>query len=103
MALASLLLALCALCCCVYLWLELQRRPLKSDVAPALKQYSEELSKTYDKQLRAIETEWTEMYQKFQRIMGRADKIRGLESPPPAQEQQKPLTRSDILRSRRGL
>lgn len=103
MAVVALILAVCALCCCVYLWLELQKRPSTEDIAPALSHASEELSKTYARSLRDIETEWADMYQKFSRLVGRVDKTRALEAPPNAQpEPQRQMSRSDIIRQHRG-
>lgn len=106
MALIALLLAVCALLCCVYLWLELQKRLSSEDIAPALAHASAEQSKTLEKSLRDIETEWTDMYEKFKRIMGRADKVRGLEVGPTPQNPIPPNyqqgTRSDLLRQHRG-
>lgn len=61
---------------CAYLWLELQRRVLSTSVTQLLKQSSEELSKDYGRQFRAIETEWGDMYQKFSRLAGRMDRGR---------------------------
>ncbi len=105
MGLIALIFAVSALLFCVYLWLELQKKLSSADVGGKLQQYSEELSKTYAKQLREIETEWTDMYQKFSRLMGRADKTRGLETAaaaPAAPAAPAAASRSDLLRNRRG-
>lgn len=103
MALTGLILAVCALCACVYLYLELQKKLSSEDIGTRLSQASEELSKNYARELRAIETEWNDMYQKFSRLGGRLDKLRGLEAP---QNPQPTIpfqgTRSDILRKSRG-
>ena len=105
MALIALILAVSALLCCAYLYLELQKKLSSEDVGGKLSQYSEELSRTYARQQREIETEWMDMYQKFSRLMGRADKMRGLEQRPDAAAAA-PLpaapSRSDLLRQRRG-
>lgn len=99
MAILSLLLAVCALSGCVYLWLELQKKPSNESLRGTLKSYSEELSKDYARITREIEAEWTEMYQKFTRIAGRIDKTRALEAPPNHENHdEKPLSRSDLLR-----
>lgn len=103
MAIASLFLAVCSLCGCVYLFLELQKKLSRNDVGGALSQAADDISKAYEKQQRAIETEWAEMYQKFQRMLGRADKLRGLEAPPAPVEEPRSISRSDLLRRRRGL
>lgn len=103
MALISLILAVCALSFCVYLYVEIQKKLSSEDVASKLSLSSEELSKNYARQFRGIETEWTDMYQKFSRLAGRIDKTRGLEEaqkPQPGPGQ--PGTRSDILRRHRG-
>lgn len=103
MGLTALILAVLALSCCVYLWLELQKRLSKEDVAPALSHASEELSKTYAKSVRDIETEWADMYQKFSRLAGRMDKTRAIESPQTQQpEVQRQGSRSDLIRQHRN-
>jgi hypothetical protein len=106
MAVISLIFALCALCCCVWLYLELQKKLSSEDIASKLALASEELSKTYARSLREIETEWADMYQKFSRLAGRVDKNRGLEAAqnaPAAQPQNYATgTRSDLLRKHRG-
>lgn len=106
MALAALILAAFALFCCVYLWLELQKKLSSEDVGGKLQQSSEELSKSYARSIREIEAEWENMYSKFSRLAGRADKMRGLESPPPASNPGQAAvptgSRSDLLRKHRG-
>lgn len=102
MAILSLILAVCGLCACAYLWLELRRKVSSEDIAPALRQASDELSKNYATQLRGIETEWAEMYQKFMRIAGRVDKVAALETRKEPETQSPVMRRSDILRRRRG-
>lgn len=106
MAILSLILAVCALLFCVYLWLELQKRLTSEDIGSKLSLASEDISKTYAKQLREIETEWADMYQKFSRLAGRVDKNRGLEAAQIASSAPANLiptgTRSDLLRKHRG-
>ena len=102
MGLLALILAVFALFCCIYLWLELQKKLSSEDVASKLSQSSEELSKNYARNLREIETEWADMYSKFSRLVGRIDKVRALESPPENQKAAPALTRSDLLRRRKG-
>lgn len=103
MAIASLFFALLSLFGVVYLYLELQKKLSKTDVGGALSQAADGISKAYEKQQREIETEWSEMYQKFQRMLGRADKLRGLEAPPARPEEPIRLSRSELLRRRRSL
>ena len=106
MGLIALVLSICALSACVYLWLESQRKLSAKDIAPALSQASEELTKNYARSLRDIETEWADMYQKFSRLVGRVDKNRGLESvqsaPSPRPALVRTESRSDLLRKHRG-
>jgi uncharacterized protein HemX len=103
MALIALLLAVCGLSCSVYLWLESRKKLSAEDVAPALSHASEELSKTYARSLREIETEWIDMYQKFSRLAGRVDKTRAVDAPQNAtQALPVPGTRSDLVRRHRG-
>lgn len=73
----------------------------KGELPALLSQSAEAQSKDYERRLRLIEVEWDNMYQKFSKLIGRADRQRALDSPPPAKEiEHEPvaLTRSDILR-----
>jgi hypothetical protein len=99
-AIIALVFAAFALSCCVYLWLELQRRVCTSDLTPLLQSSSDELSKAYEKRLKAIEVEWEDMYQKFSRLTGRMDRQKALANPSETPEvpAPQPLTRSDLLR-----
>lgn len=85
----------------VFLWLELQRKVSPQDIASKLSQSSEELSKTYAKSIREIETEWDNMYAKFASLAGRIDRKKAL-APPPQAEPESPRSRADILRKRRS-
>ncbi len=99
MGIASLIFAVFALFFCVYLWLELQKKPSRHDIGGLLSQSSEDMIKSYEKKLREIETEWTDMYQKFSRLAGRVDKTRALETAQnAAPEAPRPQSRSDLLR-----
>ena len=97
---------LLGLCFCVYLYLELQKRPLATEVPSLLASSSEELSKNYARQFRAIETEWDDMYQKFARLAGRMDREKRV-SPPSTEPTDHPapppsITRSELLRRYRA-
>ena len=100
-AVLGLIFAVLGVSCCVYLWLELQRRLTAGDIDSLLKQSSEELSKTYAKQFREIETEWIDMYQKLTRLAGRMDKNRGLEQQQTTIASEKIPSRSDLIRQHR--
>ncbi len=103
MALIALIFAVFVLFCCVYLWLELQKKPSSEKLRGELSAYSDELKKQYAAEMRAIETEWENMYQKFRVIVGRVDKTRGLEAAQNAVPvQAPPMTRSDLLRKHRS-
>src|SRR5512136_1406723 len=103
MGLLGVILAVLGLSCCVYLWLELQKKPSNEHLREKLSLYSDELSKNYGKQFREIETEWADMYSKFMRLAGRVDKVKALETPKEQGPVQAPaLTRNDLLRKRRG-
>src|SRR5512136_2803046 len=103
MWLLPLILAVLGLSCCVYLWLELQKKLSEGDIRTALERSSAELIKTYEKQLREIETEWADMYQKFNRLAGRMDKSRGiLQNENPKPEPAAIARRSDLIRKHRG-
>jgi hypothetical protein len=102
LSIIGLVLAVCALFCCAYLWSESRKKLSSEDVVSKLRSASDELSKDYAKQLRGIETEWTDMYQKFSRLAGRVDKVRGIEQPTaPIAAAPEPPKRSDLLRQRR--
>lgn len=103
MAVIALVLAISALLFSVYLYLELQKKLSGEDVASKLSLASDDLNKTYARQYRAIETEWTDMYQKFSRLAGRVDKMRGLETSQTTEALPvKPMSRSDLIRKHRG-
>lgn len=68
------LLALLELGFCWFLYTEVQKRVLSTQVSQQLKQSSEELNKDYGRQFRSLETEWADMYQKFSRLAGRLDR-----------------------------
>lgn len=104
MGILALVLAVCALLFCVYLYLELQKKLSPLDVQKELVTFSDELKQSYGRSVKEIETEWADMYQKFSRLVGRVDKTRALEQPAPqpnpSPEWQRPPSRSDIVRSR---
>lgn len=98
----ALALAVSALFFCAYLWLDSQRKVYREDIRSLLQQSSEELSKDYARQFRAIESEWDDQYQKFSRLAGRMDRSKvGLPKetePPPPPEPAAPPSRSELLR-----
>lgn|SRR5512136_125322 len=102
MALIGLILSILGLLFCVYLYLELLKKLSVSDTPKAFQSCSEELSKTYAKSLRDIETEWADMYLKFSRLAGRIDKTKALDNQGPAPAVVPIVKRSDLLRKHRG-
>lgn len=98
-SLFSLLLSL-------WTFIDSREKPKKSELGPLLLKSAEELSKNFERQSRAIETEWADMYQKFSRLAGRMDRTRAIESPPPAAVERPSApalqSRSDILRRYKG-
>lgn len=71
----------------------------KRDLGKLLEKSAEELSANYARSLRLIETEWADMYAKFQRLVGRVDRQRALDpAPPPPAPEPVQLSRSDLLR-----
>jgi hypothetical protein len=106
LAAISLGFATLALCFCAYLYLELQKRPLKSEVPSLLASSSDELNKNYARQFRALETEWDDMYQKFSKLAGRMDREKRLPTPSPDPNDHppvtSPITRSELLRRYRA-
>lgn len=79
------------------------RKLEEKDVSKLLERSSEEISENYAKQLRGIQTEWDDMYQKFTRLTGRVEKAKGLESSATTSApRDEPLTtRASILRKYR--
>lgn len=76
---------------------------VKKETLPTLlSQSAEQLAKDYERRLRLIELEWDNMYQKFAKLVGRADRQRALEPPPPRSVEPdplpRPLTHSEIMR-----
>lgn len=97
----ALTLAVSGLLFCAYLYMLLQGRVSREDIRSMLQSYSEELSKDYARQFRAIESEWDDQYQKFSRLAGRMDRSKAgppKEAEPPSPEPATPLTRSDLLK-----
>lgn len=96
----ALALAVLGLGFCFFLYIEVSKRVLTTAVYQMLKQYADELSKESQRNVREIETEWTDMYQKFSRLAGRMDRekrpsipVEAPELPPPP-----PVTRHELLR-----
>jgi len=90
-----------SLICSVWLFLELSKKLSTEDLKSKLSLSSEELSKTYAKSVRDIETEWDNMYEKFARLAGRMDRKKFLEATPPvpvATREEPVPKRSDLLR-----
>lgn len=99
----SLFLSFAAVSLSVFSFLSLSRKLEKSDVKPLLENASSDVSATITKRVREIEIEWENMYQKLLKLLGRAEKSRGLEAPKAADETPAPvLTRADILRRGRN-
>lgn len=102
MAILSLVLSVSALLFCVWLYLDRSKLVSRDSIGGLLSQSSEDLSKSYARSLREIETEWDNMYQKFSRLAGRVDKTRAIESQPA--QSAEPIvgpSRSDLLRKHR--
>ena len=106
MALIALIFAVFALFFSVWVYLELSKRPSRTDVVNLVAQHSDELKRSYAAAQKDIEMEWENMYQKMSRLVGRADKNRGLmEAPAAAAAVPEPSTqgtRSDLLRKHRA-
>lgn len=101
----ALAFAVSALCFCAFLWLELREKLSKADIRSELQQSCDELNKTSERSVRALEAEWADMYSKFMRLAGRMDKTKGLDDAralPPATEAPRVMRRSDLLRNRNG-
>lgn len=99
----TLILALLSLAISAYVFLGSLERPKKSELRELLEKQCSLVLKQYEQQLRALETEWDDMYQKFSRLAGRMDRQKALttsETPPPAEvlAPVQPSTRSELLR-----
>jgi hypothetical protein len=98
----ALFFSAAGLLCCVWLYFQLLGKLSKGDLKASLAQSSEELSKTYARSVKEMETEWDNMYEKFARLAGRMDRKKALESPPPPpNETSAPITRADLMRRRK--
>jgi hypothetical protein len=73
----------------------------KSELTPKLEESSKTVLKDYERQFRAVETEWADMYQKFMRLAGRMDRQKALEPAATTEASPPVITRSDILRQSR--
>ena len=84
----------------IFNYLELRKKLGKEDIADQLERSSKELISTYARQVKAIETEWDDMYQKFSRLAGRMDRRKQLSDPPPSDNPgpAPALSRSDLIR-----
>jgi hypothetical protein len=100
-AILALALSICALCFSAWLFLELSKKLSTGDLKSQLAESSAELSKTYARSIKEIETEWDNMYEKFARLAGRMDRKRALEpqkETPNVRPDDTVLKRSDLLR-----
>ncbi len=100
-AVLGLVFALASASLSIVVFLGLSRKLEQKDISKALEKSCEEQSANYARSIRAIQTEWEDIYQKFTRLTGRVEKAKGLDSsastsPPPAEVQ--PTTRAAILR-----
>jgi len=103
----ALFAALLAVFASVLCYLELQKRPQRSDIRDLLSTASEDLLKASKSSVKMIEAEWDDMYSKFSKLAGRIDRQRQLQgagngaaapqTPAPA-----PSSRSDLLRRRKA-
>jgi len=99
--------ALCGLALSVFNLLDSRNVVRKSELSPTLDEKAEALSKDYARQLRSIEAEWDDMYAKFSRLAGRADRMRALTTPAPTAEVAadpviRPQSHTEVLRKWRA-
>jgi hypothetical protein len=97
----ALFLSLLAVSSSVYIYLLLSTKLDKSEIRRELEIASEEILKTNNREMKALETEWDNMYQKFSSLAGRMDRKKALEKPAPEPIEAAPRSRSDLLRRRR--
>ncbi len=103
-AVLALVFALASASLSTVVFLGLSRKLELKDVSKALEQSSAEQSANYARSIRAIQTEWEDIYQKFTRLTGRVEKAKGLDSS--AKEtttpvEAAPMRRADILKKYR--
>jgi len=97
----SLFLSLLAVSSSVYIYLSLSRKLEKSDIQRELANASEEVGKMMSRQIKEIETEWDNMYQKFTSLAGRMDRKKALTPAAPEPVQEVARSRSELLKRRR--
>lgn len=97
----SLAFSFLAVSASVYSLLQLSKKLERSDIKDALDESSESTLRTMTARIKAIETEWDNMYDKFASLAGRMDRKKALAPPPPTAEPTSPRSRSDLLRMRR--
>jgi len=99
----ALFAALLAVFASVLCYLELQKRPQRSDIRDLLSTASEDLLKASKSSVKMIEAEWDDMYSKFSKLAGRIDRQRQLQGAgngAAPQAEAAPASRSDLLRRR---
>lgn len=92
-------LALSSVGISVWNWLRGSDVVRRRDVSELVEQSSKTLLKDYERQFRALETEWADMYQKFMRLVGRMDRQKALEPAPQPEAPASIVSRNDILRN----
>lgn len=88
----------------VFFYLSLSKKVEPSDIARLLESASSETMRKVESRTKMIETEWETTYQQFRRMLGRADKLKGLEAPKTEEPAvvAAPQTRGEILRRARA-
>lgn len=95
----ALFLSFAAVCLSVYSFLISSHKLDKSELRSVVETASEGILTTTKSRIRELEVDWENMYQKLMRLLGRADKLKGIEAPKEeVQSQAAPMTRADILR-----
>lgn len=95
----SLFFSFAAVCLSVFSYLTSSQKLNKNDMKPLLENATEELTTAMKRRVHELEADWENMLQKLMRLMGRADKLKGIEAPKEeVQTAAPPLTRADILR-----
>lgn len=79
-AVLALVFALASSFLSAVVFIGFSRKLEKTDISKLLEKSSEEISANYERQLRGIRAEWEDIYQKFMKLTGRAEKAKGLES-----------------------
>jgi len=97
----ALFFSLLAASSSVYIFLSLSRKLERSDIVREIEGASKDIGKIHERQIKEIESEWDNMYQKFSALAGRMDRKKALTPAAPEPVAESPRSRSELLKRRR--